>query len=358
MPKIDEDIIEAASEWVVVLGEPDVTDQMRLDFKAWLKEDPAHEVAYERVSQRWKDLDLVLNAESSREFESEAKRSVFQKLQSSGLVKSAVGGVAAASIAIVFFYIRKPDNNFASYVLYETAIGEVDSVLLPDESTMFVNSGTRVQISYSDLARTAVLLSGEAHFDVMTDADRPFSVVAGDRVVQAIGTEFSVRQSSEGVRVTVSEGSVLLRDGVQPELIEQLVERQPFSANSAGGNIADSLHADMVATETILRAGDQVDVVEDSLVLVSDIPEAKIERELAWRHGGLIFDRDSLEHVVSVMGRYTDADIVISDPELAELEVGGYFQIDDIDVMLNLLEAGLEVDVERIDEKSIEIRRR
>jgi len=53
-----------------------------------------------------------------------------------------------------------------------------------------------------------MLDSGEAYFDVVHDAKRPFTVYAGNRRITDIGTKFSVFRNGDDVRVTVREGRV------------------------------------------------------------------------------------------------------------------------------------------------------
>ena len=59
----------------------------------------------------------------------------------------------------------------------------------------------------ADVARIE-LASGEAYFDVVHDASRPFTVYAGNRRITDIGTKFSVFRNGDDVRVTVREGRV------------------------------------------------------------------------------------------------------------------------------------------------------
>ena len=51
-------------------------------------------------------------------------------------------------------------------------------------------------------------VQGEVHFEVSPDKSRPFEVYAGNRLVRAVGTAFSVRLDKDRVRVVVSEGIV------------------------------------------------------------------------------------------------------------------------------------------------------
>jgi transmembrane sensor len=62
-------------------------------------------------------------------------------------------------------------------------------------------------------ASRSVALVGEARFTVRHDARRPFVVRSGGARVEDLGTVFLVRESTEGVRVAVTEGRVRLQRG-------------------------------------------------------------------------------------------------------------------------------------------------
>ncbi len=50
--------------------------------------------------------------------------------------------------------------------------------------------------------------AGEAYFEVVHDAQRPFVVYAGNRRITDLGTKFSVFRNGDDVRVVVREGRV------------------------------------------------------------------------------------------------------------------------------------------------------
>ena len=54
---------------------------------------------------------------------------------------------------------------------------------------------------------------------VAHDRSRPFTVTAGDKVVTAVGTAFSVRVQKRAVEVTLVEGKVRVQEASAPPLI-------------------------------------------------------------------------------------------------------------------------------------------
>src|SRR6202000_3390292 len=91
---------------------------------------------------------------------------------------------------------------------YATEVGRLQTVRLADGSRMELNTHTRVHAEVTDKTRMITLDSGEAYFDVVHDARRPFVVYAGNRRITDLGTKFSVYRNGDDVQVTVREGRV------------------------------------------------------------------------------------------------------------------------------------------------------
>jgi ferric-dicitrate binding protein FerR (iron transport regulator) len=91
-----------------------------------------------------------------------------------------------------------------------------------ERATFRLSDGTRVMLGVASTLRYPadfgraprdVTIEGEAYFDVVHDAHRPFVVHAGQLVAKDLGTQFTVRLYPEdaGARVVVREGRVAIR---------------------------------------------------------------------------------------------------------------------------------------------------
>jgi hypothetical protein len=68
------------------------------------------------------------------------------------------------------------------------------------------------RVRMSGKQRELTLVRGRAKFDVAKDPLRPFTVVAGDKIVVATGTSFSVEMVGKDVRVLLYHGRVSVLD--------------------------------------------------------------------------------------------------------------------------------------------------
>jgi transmembrane sensor len=143
--------------------------------------------------------------------------------------------------------------------------------------------------------------------------------MAGDRRVVAVGTQFSVRRDGGEVRVLVAEGTVRLESA------------SPSAGHSPGAGSARSNHVVLTA-RTTARA-------EADAILVREQTVSQVEQQLSWRNGYLMFDKTPLAEAVAEFNRYNDRQIVIEDPHVAAIAVGGNFRATNVDAFVRLISA-------------------
>ena len=319
--------------------------------------------------------------------------------------------IAAATLlgvgALVFStYFQAPAFN-TSNGLYQTAIGQQSTATLSDSSSIILNTNSKVRVEYSNDIRKIYLLQGEAHFDVAPNKKVPFQVYAGDGLVQAVGTAFTVYlQQDEVVKVTVTEGKVKV-------LGEPLSSnsQQGFSskglANTAGSDNNDSKNTRLQssglkstdANNTVsnntglsttglsknssqqtnplvdlatLKAG-QIGTLErvstnnsqpngsgqqnksSFLQTLQTIDQQELDRQLAWHSGLVMFAGETLEQVVQEISRYSPLNIQITDPSLKTLKIGGQFRIGETNAMFDVLESNFNIQVSHLANGNVEL---
>jgi transmembrane sensor len=196
---------------------------------------------------------------------------------------------------------------------FTTVVGGLQTIPMADGSRVTLNTDTELRIRLNDRERTVEIGQGEAFFEVAHDPARPFVVKAGERRVIAVGTQFSVRREGADLRVVVSEGTV---------------RYEP--------------HARDAPTPTLLPAGSVARAEGDS-IQVQQLPITEAERSLTWRNGLLTFRDTPLADAVAEFNRYNTRKIVIEDPQIASLKVGGVFRSRNVEPFVRLLERGFRI---------------
>jgi transmembrane sensor len=108
--------------------------------------------------------------------------------------------------------------------VYETAMGEVEEVKLPDGSVVVLNEGSTIQLSRAFVKgkKRSVALEGEAFFDIQAKAGDPFTISTPQTEVEVLGTAFSLRAYPEedSTVVEVNEGLVRFADQKDELMLE------------------------------------------------------------------------------------------------------------------------------------------
>ena len=317
------EIDEEAATWTWRMDSRTLTGGEQQAFEAWLRQDPRHRRAMNELSKVWDALDGL--AEAKRD----EKIATFTDAAKHAALRRHVRwlAVAAALVAMVVAGILWRQND-GEILTLSTAVGQQRNVTLADGSVIALNTNTIVDTNLSRHVRQVYLRKGEAHFQVAHDRSRPFYVHAGDAVVRAVGTQFEVRLlRDQHIDVVVNEGRV------------EVQAAQPVSPAPDTGS-----HRAIAATVRALRAGQQLSTATPDYA-VMPVSAARLSSELAWREGAIIFDGESLSDAIAEIERYTDARIVVSDPRIAALRVGGRFRTDDMQGFFDGLQAALPVTI-------------
>lgn len=129
----------------------------------------------------------------------------------------AVFWTAAASFAalivaftVIFSSIGRKD---ATWTEYTAAIGQTETMELPDGSVICLNAGTKVIYpSRFDGHERKIFVDGEVYAHISSDKRRPFIISSGDVRLKVLGTTFDFKsyRENECVEVRLIEGSVEL----------------------------------------------------------------------------------------------------------------------------------------------------
>jgi transmembrane sensor len=294
---------QAAAAWFARLQRDDVSSSDREAFERWLDE-PAHAVAYARVEAAWERADR-LKAAGTVVAEAPSPAPVWTRRAAAAVLAVGVGGAIA--------YAVRPDNGAS----FETGVGERKTVKLEDGSAVELNTATRLRTAFTPERRDVHLLAGEALFHVAKDPKRPFVVHARDARVRALGTAFNVRIREKLVELTVTEGVVTVNEA--PSILR--VGARSIRPLSAGEGA----------------------VMGPGAVARVALQEADLQRRIAWRNGLIELRGETLEQAVAEFNRYRTRKLVVADPSLAGLRVGGSFETGDSERFLAALKDGFHI---------------
>jgi len=324
------DIDEEAAVWIWRMDSAAVAAADRQAYEAWLRQDPRHRRAAAALSTVWDALDGLAEAKREEKIATFAQTAKLPLLQHPRRWWFAAAAVLAA-VAVGAIWLQQGGE----LQILATAVGQQRKVTLADGSIVSLNTNTIVETDLQRHSREIYLRKGEAHFQVAHDRSRPFLVHAGDAVVRAVGTEFEVRVlTDQHIDVVVNEGRVEVQAAALP----------PASPSPGAP------HARPAAAATVraLNAGERLSTASRDYAVTLITPQ-QMSSELAWREGAIIFDGEPLSEAIAEIERYTDARIVVSDPETARLKVGGRFRTGEMQEFFDALQTALPVSIRRTD---------
>ena len=334
-------ILVQASQWWELLHSESASNTDHREFGDWVARSPERVAAYLHTARLVKALnsprlawpntpavELIRAAKASREsvlafspgrvtasFDGVGKRRFHRGFS------WAIAAVLLVGVGLALFVREVPQE-------FKTELGEQRSVLLADGSRVTLNTASTIEVDLRKTHRRVRLVRGEALFEVVHDAARPFEVHAGNAVLTDVGTQFNVYMRSAGTTVTVIHGQVAVDSA---------------SAGDAAGARADLGAPGGRREPLILGANDRLVITSSGF----GVPQHGINAAptLAWIQRQLMFDHRPLGEVAEEFNRYNRDRIDIDSPELKDQKVTGVFEAKDPASFLAFLSSIPDVEI-------------
>ncbi len=229
---------------------------------------------------------------------------------------------AGSSLALLLIagWIWKK-NNVSSAVIEKagketivTQKGSRTRSLLADGTTVWLNVGSKLYYENDFNGTTReVRLEGEAFFDVVRQANRPFIVHTSGIDIRVLGTAFNVKSYPEdkNVETTLYRGLVqVLR---HEDSLNQPIQLTP--------NHKLVVPKQAAIEKAKLSEDNRLSVKSNSPVLTSiDSTKKESERiETAWRYNRLEFNGDNFEEAAKKLERWYNVSIFFEDEKVKQL---------------------------------------
>ncbi|MBA5204035.1 FecR domain-containing protein [Pectobacterium aroidearum] len=301
--------LQEASQWYAQLCDREPGDEHYHHWQRWMDESEEHRHAWEfvlTVSQRFQPLrgdgqqpalDTLLHKPASMTRRRALKLAA---LLSTGTLLS----------WLTYRHTPLKDSLLAMTADHHSAVGEIKSLTLPDNTRLWLNTASAIDIRYSDQRREIALLAGDILIETATDA-RPFFVTTAQGRMQALGTRFSVAQEPEATTLTVYQHAV-----------------------DASAKYASAARRVNAGYHLRFNADGQGNILPNQ------------QNDDDWSHGRLQADNMPLGEVVAQLSRYRHGYLACQ-PAIADLRVMGTFPLTDTDMALNMLEQAFPVRIHR-----------
>jgi len=201
----------------------------------------------------------------------------------------AVAATIIFLITLSSIYIINTNKVFQkTYTQNISPKGQKSQVILPDGTTVFLNSGTILKYNNIFGKRNRdVEMVGEAYFEVAHNEDLPFIIHTKEIEIEVTGTKFNVMAypEEEYVETIVSEGKVTVRE--------------------VDGR-----------SSIVLSANEKASYHKPSKLLIKG--EVKTEPYISWKDNVLTFDNENFKEVIKKLERWYNISIYINGKDSLE----------------------------------------
>lgn len=310
--------------------EQGLTSEEESEFQWWLSSNPAHAAAFthlersikllrnlpaEQLTSSPKTADQYTAARPTNAADFEAThRSPTHDQRPSPVRRKprwrwrqTAGMLCCATVIAIGVAWQLPERPIFSQS-YVVERGFRQDVRLPDGSQLLLDADTKVKVKLYDDRREVQLERGQAMFSVIQDLGKPFKVLAGRAQITVTGTRFSVRYINNGtdpgqVDIEVEQGSVQVDDAANDGWFHQ---KTPHSTHLFAGQSINVSPAGHLSETTPIATGNIA----------------------PWRNGLVRFTSTPLADALRELERYGSTGLLIRDPDVARLPIGGSYQID------------------------------
>lgn len=297
-----QELRDEASLWLARMDSGSVSLK---EFEQWRDRDPRHAAAFVQVAATFGTLDRVKG--EAKQFYPTSKRLTTRR----NLIAAAAVvafGVGAGAIAVA-----------QARATASTGVGERKSVSFPKGGTLELNTDSEAQWR-DDVNVTDVWLRRGEISVVLAGTDRPCRLHTAGRIAEFSNGRVNARLRGALVDLSVVSGNCRLSG----------INASAGASTQEGPVMIPPAHAVVASTsETVLRP----------------LADADVQALSAWPDGELVFQGQSLETAVGEYNRYLKRKIVIVDPSLNPIRLGGRFTSQDPSAFLEALHAGFGIQV-------------
>jgi len=244
-----------------------------------------------------------------------------------------VGVILLTAVALVSSVSGDRPAHTRDWMLLRVAFGHTEQLRLGDGRTVDLNTDSQIHVLLTDSQTQVVMDRGEALF--AGESSRALRVTANDAVVTSRNAAFSLRMRDRGrTDIIVAQGTV--DAGRTGRLLADWAERALPTAS-------DSTH---------LAAGEAASLDAAGLYGKRTLSPDTLTHKLAWKDSWLWFSDETLAEAVERFNSYNTEQLVIADPRLREMSLGGRFRPTEPDSFVASLQRVFDVRAVRIPASS------
>ncbi|MCM5663880.1 FecR family protein [Galbibacter mesophilus] len=312
----------------------EATASQKRKVELWLNSDKRNIEYFYKKLEEWEIENADLEFEGTKDFQTLKERiELYEKIYVEPKVRTSrrnfiksIQRIAAVVLLLLiggasYYYY----DNFYGFTIYETGYGEMQTVLLPDNSKVILNANSNLKVPkhWGEKNTRQVWLDGEAFFSVQhTKSHQKFLVFNNDVKVEVLGTEFNVNGRRDETRVVLNSGKVKL--------------------NLTRGELPE---------EIVMKPGESVKFERQSKKIIKKEVDTKMYT--SWRYSEFNFEKVELSKVGELLEDNYGLEVEFESENLKNRVFTAVLPADNLEVLLKAISKSFGIEVKRQEDTII-----
>lgn len=214
-----------------------------------------------------------------------------------------------------------------------TKNGQNEKVQLPDGTQVWLNAGSRIEYdAMKGGGNREVVLIGEAFFDVVKNARRPFIIHTAKVDVRVLGTRFNLKAypKDKTIETSLVQGSVEVFVKNRPGEKFLLKPNQKLVLLNSEEHVNDN-------EPVPARADMNMPIIAIKQLSYSRLGDSTTLLETSWLQKKLLFENEAFSEVAKKMERWYDVEILFAKKTLENEVLNGDFRNETLTQALDAL---------------------
>lgn len=315
----------------------ELTGQRRIEVEEWIQASPANRKMAEDVyelSFAVTSLEIIKRAAPQKALEKVHKRIQQKQFRSFYLFVQKVAVILLLPLLLLSGYLLAHLREEAPVFYLEARMtpGMTGSTVLPDGTKIWLNSSSSLTYPNRFAGQTReVTLDGEAYFEVVHQADKPFIVHTGRSSVKVLGTTFNIDayRTNDFIAATLVEGSIEFNYRNKANLLRTVAVKP-----------SQQVYYDKKTSEATTG-------------------ETYVPKDIAWKNGQIILRETPLADILWILSKRFNVEFIVKDPAFYHYSFTGVFTNQQIERVLEHFKrsSGMRYRVNYLPEKEGQITR-
>jgi len=248
-----------------------------------------------------------------------------------------VFGLGGTLSYYIFNENSKQEN---SYCEVSVPLGSISEIVLPDQSRVWLNAGSKIKYATSFNRKDRLLfLEGEGYFRIAKNNQLPFIVDAFGFEVKAVGTEFNVKAyaGDPTIETTIVEGKVSLQHAS-----ENIFEGVFLVPNQRATFFKSKESLTIEAIKELEAKQEEIKYIpENRLIIASNInPKSMI----SWKENQLIIESKKLSDLVEILARKYNVTFEFKSADIMRFRFSGTLEDETLQQVMDVIKISSPID--------------